>query len=147
MAHSMIILQNPRLEFRNKDRTFERFEVIAGLESTFESEGDRHDVVVIALRGLPEADLKHLMICILPKKIIVESGEYTWSLEPSRLEATIAPTGEAKSQHGEFTKDGFKISYGLLGGSHTYAVKLEAWIVSAVKMEKATDYGLRPYRT
>jgi hypothetical protein len=144
MVPSMVLLQNPRLEFRNKDRTFERFEVIGGLESTFEPEGDRPEVVVIALRGLPEADRKHLMICILPTKIIVEGGEYTWSLEPSRLEATISPTDETKSQHGEFTKEGFRISSGLLGSSPTYTVKLEAWIVSAVKMEKDPDYGLRP---
>jgi hypothetical protein len=142
----MVTLRNPRLEFRNEDRTFERFEVVGGLESTFEPEGDRPEVVVIVLRGLPEADRKHFMTCILPKKIIVEGGQYTWSLEPSRLEATINPTGEAKSLRGEFTLDEFKISPGsdLPEGNPTYEVNLEAWIVLPVKMKKGPDYGLRP---
>jgi hypothetical protein len=144
---SMVILRNPRLEFRNEDHTFERFEAIEGLESTFEPEGGRPGVVVIALRGLPDADRKRLIACILPKKIIVEAPiAVPRSLEISHLEAAIKPTGEAKSLRGEFTKDEFKISPGsdLLRGSPTYEVKLEAWIVSPVKMEKDLDFDLRP---
>jgi hypothetical protein len=140
----MVILQRPRLEFRNADRTFKCFEVIDSIESTFDGEAGRPKVVVIDLKGFPVADRLRLMRCTLPKTIIVQGRQLTWTLEINHLEATISPTGLVVGLHGEFFNVGFKISPGsdFRATFPTYRVKFEAWIVLPAKMEETSKIGL-----
>jgi hypothetical protein len=140
----MVILRAPRLEFRNADRTSKCFEVIDSIESTFDGEAGRPRVVVVNLKGFPAADRLRLMRCTLPKTIIVQGGQFTWTLEINHLEATISPTGLVVGLHGEFLKVGFKISprSDFRATFPTYRVKFETWIVSPVKMEERSNIGL-----
>jgi hypothetical protein len=140
----MVILQRPRLEFQTADRTTKCFEVIESVESTFASEPGRPELVLIILKGLPVANRLPLVKCVLPKTIIVQGGNCTWTLEINRLKVTITPTGLVLGLHGEFTKDGLKVFPGsdFRGDFPTYEVKLEAWIISPVKIEYRPDHGL-----